>query len=395
MTTCPPDHIAHVFPYDARHLSQSWDEWVTSQFNRWPLAAIAESRLAAKSSVHVIAPVAGMRVMNGLTVRAHRSRFSGPSFREWGDDWSRGLESHLGSLRPNDVVVIHLGGHPAASLAQRAAATARVVVVYHGVGLGSSRAHSAEADLLVVLRDDLADSLVRRGARPDQVRILKPSIDTSVFVPTQTPFDEASPVLGFVGRGTAEKDWTAVPEALAAAVAEGFDASAELVGPASSVQIAALMSVASQLGVGDRLDVVGPLPATEVAARMRRWRLLLLPSVGEGYGLVVLEAASSRLPVIARRGALAAELVSWSGVHVTERATFGTEVVRVLLDQNRPPPASWVRNHTEAGAEWDSILDSIGCWRPRILPPRQSLRRALRLTPILRLRRGFSTAARG
>ena len=47
--------VHHVFPYDPGHLGLTLEQWWRGQLLRWPLAAVARSRSAADTVVHVIA----------------------------------------------------------------------------------------------------------------------------------------------------------------------------------------------------------------------------------------------------------------------------------------------------------------------------------------------------
>jgi glycosyltransferase involved in cell wall biosynthesis len=57
--------------------------------------------------------------------------------------------------------------------------------------------------------------------------------------------------------------------------------------------------VAAELGVSDRLDLLGPVEDAVLAGLYRDAIALCLPSYGEGFGLPVLEAMSFGTPVVA------------------------------------------------------------------------------------------------
>jgi len=93
-----------------------------------------------------------------------------------------------------------------------------------------------------------------------------------------------------------------------------------------------LAQLAAGLGVADRIDELGAVPAESLPEVYRQADLLLMPSSHEGFGLPALEAMASGLPVVAgNAGALpevtggAAELVEPADVSAI------VEVVRRLL----------------------------------------------------------------
>jgi glycosyltransferase involved in cell wall biosynthesis len=52
-------------------------------------------------------------------------------------------------------------------------------------------------------------------------------------------------------------------------------------------------------GLSEKVYFLGALPQTEVRGHLHRARLLVLPSLSEGLGRVLIEAMASRLPVVA------------------------------------------------------------------------------------------------
>jgi glycosyltransferase involved in cell wall biosynthesis len=65
-----------------------------------------------------------------------------------------------------------------------------------------------------------------------------------------------------------------------------------------------------QLGLGDRVEYLGPVEGERKAALYREADLFLLPTFSENFGVVVAEALAHGLPVITTRGAPWADLVA-------------------------------------------------------------------------------------
>jgi glycosyltransferase involved in cell wall biosynthesis len=353
--------VAHVLPFDPRHLGQEFDRWVDAQLVRWPFAAIARSRLATSSSVHMLGPRARIRAAPPLSFVEHRSLASGPRFRDWGDDWSASLGRAIRRLGPDDICVVHLNDYSAARLAERAAVHTRVVLVFHGRGLRGWET----ADALAVLHEDAGRELRDAGAGAGRVHVLAPSVDTSVFHPPETPGD--SSILGFVGRLEEAKGIAELPRILQRVPEARIEAAGN-----GELKLSAV-------------TLLGELPAAEVAERMRTWRLLLLPSHTEGYPRVALEAAASGLPVVAVAGVLPRELERRPGVHVASRATYPDLVARLLAEPRQRHPSDWVQSHDDAALAWDDLLESLPRWRVRPLPRISRMGRIRRFRPPRRL----------
>ena len=113
------------------------------------------------------------------------------------------------------------------------------------------------------------------------------------------PIVERAPLL-CVGRLVPQKGFDMAIEAFAL-IAERF--------PWARLQIAGtgpdrddLLALGEQLGVGDRLDLLGRVEPDEVPRLLARSTALVMPSRYEGLPLVALEAAWSARPVVAMAG---------------------------------------------------------------------------------------------
>lgn len=330
-----------------------------------------------------------------LRIAEHPSLASGPRFRDWGDDWSLGLGRALARLGAEDVCVIHLNDYAAARLAQRSACRSRIVIVFHGRGLGGFDEHLATAERLVVLRANAAEELCASGARPGQVVVHAPSVDRSRFLHDGGAMPTDDPVrLGFVGRLERSKGVLEIPEVLARLAAEGFPARAELAGPYEREQRAALEEAAVRAGVRECVEILGELTGADLARRMREWRLLLLPSYTEGHSITALEACACRVPVAAVEGVLPAELERRPCISSAPRERYAELVLRLLGEGRRPPPADWVRGHDAAAADWDALLAGLPARPAPVRPAVSRLGRARRLRPPRRLARAVLRRSR-
>jgi glycosyltransferase involved in cell wall biosynthesis len=97
--------------------------------------------------------------------------------------------------------------------------------------------------------------------------------------------------------------------ALLAAVAR-LEAPAILRVAGAGPELARLRRLAVRLGLGDRVEFLGHVPFSRLAAEYRRARVFCLPSRQEGFGIVFLEAMAAGLPVVAARAAAVPEVVA-------------------------------------------------------------------------------------
>jgi len=115
--------------------------------------------------------------------------------------------------------------------------------------------------------------------------------------------------------------------------------------------------VLAQSGVTEAVAVTGPLPQKLMPALYRAATSLVFPSLREGFGLVVLEAMASGIPVITSRKApfteyLGEDDVLWCDPLV---AASIAEAMERSLDPARRPLLIARGKQVAAGHDWDDI----------------------------------------
>jgi glycosyltransferase involved in cell wall biosynthesis len=113
-----------------------------------------------------------------------------------------------------------------------------------------------------------------------------------------------------VGAISPKKNLDSLIRAFAILRADGYSGQLVLVGPEyEKLTSVPLMRLADEAGVGGALIVTGPVPDTELKDLMSGAELFVFPSRYEGFGLVVIEAMASGVPVVAARAGAVAEVV--------------------------------------------------------------------------------------
>lgn len=178
--------------------------------------------------------------------------------------------------------------------------------------LALERAVIAAADVCVATSHVTADRLYAEGiarhvlvAEPGADRLPRP--DTGGQEPSSALLR-----LLFVGNILRRKRVLELCEAFVRMTC----ASAELVLVGSELEpeyAADVRAVVSQAGLERRVKFLGPLPAEGVAEQLAQADVLVLPSILEGYGMVLSEALWASVPVIAARVGAASQLVAQTG----------------------------------------------------------------------------------
>ena len=175
---------------------------------------------------------------------------------------------------------------------------------------------------------------------------------------------EGEPVVVFAGRHIPEKQVTAIPPAIARARREHPRLRCLILGDGpESERVASLIA---GLGLADVIEMRGRVGLDDVQAAIRAASCLLLPSVREGYGLVVVEAVSQGTPAVVVSGPdnAATELIE-EGVNGFVAASsgggdLGAAIVEAIRGGSplRDSTARWYAQH-ELELSIESSLRSV------------------------------------
>ncbi len=224
------------------------------------------------------------------------------------------LASHLAMRqRPNLVVCGHLNLLPAAWAYARARG-ARLALIVHGFEARMPRrsvrwlAHDLDA-VIAVSRHTAQMFAAWSGVAAESTFILPNCVDLDRFVPAERDAGlaaryglGASRVLLTVGRLSADERYKgvdAVIEAMPRLLARFPDLKYLVVGDGSDRSRLEAKSVT--LGVADRVVFAGRIAEAEKVAHYNLADAYVMPSFGEGFGIVLIEAAACGVPVIGSR----------------------------------------------------------------------------------------------
>lgn len=76
----------------------------------------------------------------------------------------------------------------------------------------------------------------------------------------------------------------------------------EIIGGGSTAAVTQVRAMIAQRGLQSAVTLVGALPNADVLARLPRYRALLLPSLNETFGMVLVEALFAGVPILFTRG---------------------------------------------------------------------------------------------
>ncbi len=149
---------------------------------------------------------------------------------------------------------------------------------------------------VIAVSRDLAEAASGLGVRSGSIEVIPDGIDLDRFTPG-TP--QREPLLLFVGSLIERKGAHHLLRAMPAILGRHPNTRLAVVG--EGPERSRLEALANELGLGDRVDFIGPQSQAQIALWMKRARLFVLPSQEEALGIVLLEALASGTPCVASR----------------------------------------------------------------------------------------------
>ncbi len=167
------------------------------------------------------------------------------------------------------------------------------------------------ADVVVVLSERVSRQVIDRfGVDPDRVVVVPCGTDHRADSPAETT---RAPVVIYPAVTHHHKNHAMLIEAFARVAGRHPDASLVFTGAPGPAD-AEVRATAKASGIGPRVTFTGSIPEGDLASIMASATLLAYPSRYEGFGIPVLEAMATGVPVIVAAGTAAADLATSAGV---------------------------------------------------------------------------------
>ncbi len=283
-----------------------WIDWRVIAPVPWAPRAVSRAVRRPQPPLHEV--VAGVDV-------AHPRYLVGPmriGYRRAAAAMARGSARAMSEALRGGVDFVHAHGLYPSGCAAAALVRGRVplVLTLHGSDLYAqltderiveemSAAARAAARVVCVsapLADDTARAL---GLRRDAIAVIPDAYDDDRFAFVERERRAGPAALVSVGRLEPVKGQDVLLEAFAHLVRSGTDATLTLVGDGSRRE--RLEDMARELGVQDRVRFPGQLVGGALVSALTSADLYVQPSRREGFGVSLVEAMATGLPVVATR----------------------------------------------------------------------------------------------
>ncbi|MGE3077139.1 MAG: glycosyltransferase family 4 protein [Dehalococcoidia bacterium] len=308
--------------------------------------------------------------------------------------WALRTAWELRRLKP-DVIHIH-NQFPFARIIGRLNPRARIVVHMQSEWLSQVDRREVEPALkrtaLVMGCSRHVTSKVEArelSAVPETV-VVPNGVDTDAFHPLDPvrPGSEDRPLkLVFVGRVSPEKGCHALVQALAVLIERGEDVTLSLVGPVGALPAGHIVQISREPAVRDlqrfyaasapyleqildplppevraRVHIKGSVPREEVVREIREADILLNPSLSETFGMALVEAMASGIPVIATQVGGMPEVVEdgVTGILVApESSNALADAIQTLKahPESRRAMGAAGRDRTVRYFTWDAVAE--------------------------------------
>jgi glycosyltransferase involved in cell wall biosynthesis len=228
-------------------------------------------------------------------------------------------------------------------------------VTRHPLGAWLTRELLRRCDRITALSQALKQSTGSIGVDPDRIQIIPNGVNTRHFVP---PADgDRDRVILYVGTLIERKGLKHLVGAMPAMLQSFPDHRLVLVG--EGPEAPHLKQLADELGIAERVRFVGFLPPDQVRGWMQRARVLILPSLEEGMGVVLLEALACGTPVVGSRVDGIQEVITSDVgrlVPPADSAALAEAITSVIGDSQRWAVLSRnARQRAVAHYDWDHI----------------------------------------
>lgn len=170
-------------------------------------------------------------------------------------------------------------------------------VTKSSMGAWLTRQTLLQCDRITALSRALVEAVAAIGVQAEQIRVIPNGVDTQAFIPAvDQSRDETILFVGsFIERKGVGYLLTAMQEVFR------LFPTYRLVLVGEGPQYMMLKRLADTLGIAQRVVFVGFQSQDQVRAQMQRAKLLVLPSLEEGQGVVLLEALACGTPVVASK----------------------------------------------------------------------------------------------
>ena len=223
------------------------------------------------------------------------------------------------------------------------------------------------AACVIAISQALSEALIDLGITANKIEIIPNGVDTNFVRP---PASEREHLLLFVGSLIKRKGVRYLIQAMPQVLQKIPDIRLAIIG--EGPQQEELVRLSSELEISDKVQFIGSQNQTQVREWMQRAKLLILPSIEEGLGVVLLEALACGTPCVASNVGGISDVVSQDvGLLVPPAKPFALAdaITSMLMKQDQWEKYSQrARERALQEFSWDIVSNRILQIYKEILP---------------------------
>jgi glycosyltransferase involved in cell wall biosynthesis len=209
------------------------------------------------------------------------------------------------------------------------------------------------ARVLYAPNPQLCALLEAKTGRP--CHLMQRGVETELFSPAKRTraAEDRTPVLGYVGRLSVEKNVALLPRVHAALKAQGIAARWLIVGHGADEPML-------RRELGDAVEMAGVLRGEQLATAYANMDLLVFPSHTDTFGNVVLEALASGVPAVVTPDGGPAHIVRDGETgRIARDEEFAAAIVELLASHERLQAMRLAARAYALGCSWDAVFERV------------------------------------
>ena len=216
-----------------------------------------------------------------------------------------------------------------------------------------------QSDRIIAVSEYSKQDLVARGIKEQQIYVIPNGVDTDIYYPGESSLDfEWETTLLYVGPLIERKGIEYLLRAMPTVLSENSDVGLVLVGKGKSEE---LKQLSEDLEIENHVRFEGFVPESQLPEYYRASDVFVFPSLLEGFGMVLLEAMASGLPVISTKISAIPEVVGDAGILVEPRNVerLASEIVCILSDLKMDELSENSKSRVENEFTWQDTADLL------------------------------------
>lgn len=215
------------------------------------------------------------------------------------------------------------------------------------------------SDRIIAVSEYSAEDLASRGIEIDKISVVPNGVDTDTYHPGFSTIEfKWDTTLLYVGPLSERKGLRYLIKSMPDILSDHPDTGLVLVGSGDNERLSLL---AESVGVRDHVQFEGFVADEDLPDYYRAADLFVFPSTLEGFGMVLVEAMASGLPVVSTTATAIPEVVGDAGVLVRPKCedALSEAICNILSEGDLGLWATKSRNHVIDKFTWRKVGDRL------------------------------------